>query len=259
MNRPEQRKLFTAVSSNLIPDRLFYSALTLIKDEQIRKLIADLHGQEWRSWMGERGTLPKRIASHIKKIHGVKVLLEELSDMGVVLSEFKHEQRYFFEFDNNSDWAGGDFNEPDTEVNCWCTKDINDPMRIRHRPGTSWPPRITGQFFRAGGLALKFYESEDAYYTHRMKGIGRCWMWDMGNMWVTFNHRGDIRGSKLQSMSVVGEFLGGLSAIMIPTRITTSPYVDNRWGIALVPHGYVMPELCLIDVPFSPEPERRST
>jgi hypothetical protein len=63
-------------------------------------------------WITRRGTLPKRIQSHVFKVHSLKLTSEQVSQIGnIAKRNTSTAQAYYLDFTRSIDWHAGDFGD----------------------------------------------------------------------------------------------------------------------------------------------------
>lgn len=142
---------------------------------------------EW-TWKTSRGTLPKRIASYVKKEFGIKLSTEVITKIGNYAADNTNKGKsYIFEVDNlkSGFWDAGDFGD---DGSCFWG-------------GRSMVKELLQDY---DFYAIKFYETAE----NQCCGIGRCWAKPIKNGFVIFNTYGPY--SQLEVARMLANYLGTL-------------------------------------------------
>jgi hypothetical protein len=107
------------------------------------------------TWMGQRGSLIKRLTKFWSSQGIDKLDQYMINSMGAALERlFRHEQQIFFEIRPGPfNWQGG----------------------YGHPGGSCWWSGMTSDFHKAGGYVSLFYK-DDSF--NKKNGIGRLWMFE---------------------------------------------------------------------------------
>jgi hypothetical protein len=164
----------------VIPPEAFKECARWIEsyDDIAANVLRNRMNGNWKLWLSNEGSWPKRFAKfYYTDWAGRNINPNLLSILGEKIKRYHLSTNYsFFELSNKINWKAGDFGD---NMSCWFTPYYaKEPM--------------TSIFMEAGGIAIKFYESEAKYTENPNKGIGRCWGWLMDENFYIFNTKGEL-------------------------------------------------------------------
>jgi len=183
---------------------------------------------DWR-WKGERGTLPKRLASWIKKVKGAEVAPSVLAAIGAAgrrLTEAGTQTYYGSIYAGPFCWGNGawrgsgkarsKFGAP--SGSCWWSKDYAVDGHIQ----AEW-------FYLRGGFALLLFEDELRLFSD----IGRAWLFEVEpDVYAVANgyYRGNEQ-TRLYAQLLSRHFGVGYQPVSINNGKTASSWTGIRIGL----------------------------
>lgn len=187
------------VNPNVIDLKTLSKEIALIHPD-LGAYVGRLRHPSWKQWMGKKGEYrgagrwTVRIQRAWKDKTGNKLDEDTLAKLGTLLHPYMniHPNPIAVAL-SKIDWTPGDFHDTSYGISagsCWWWD--NQKM------ATAWNEH--------GGLAMKFYESEEHYQMNPKQGIGRCFLMQDDDIWYLINVKGGVNAE--QAATAFGLLIG---------------------------------------------------